>query len=133
MSAFRRRLASGALALIALQFALLVAAPLSACCASDAKEVTSLEKAKIECCPAGSHAPGECPLHKSKNSESKDPVCRMTCSAPDVAQILTGAIGVVPAPQSSLLYMTASALQAAAPVDVTARPSLPDVPPPQLL
>jgi hypothetical protein len=133
MSAFRRRLASGALALIAMQFALLVAAPVSACCVSGAKEVTRRETAKIECCPAGSHAPGECPLHKSKNRESRNPVCRMTCSAPDVATILIGTIGVLPAPQSSALYMTESSLHAGAPVTVTGRPSVPDAPPPRLL
>jgi hypothetical protein len=133
MSAFRRRLASGALTLIALQFALVFAVPLSACCISGAAEVTKVEKAKSECCPAGSHAPGECPLHKSKNRESMDPVCRMTCGTPDVAQILVGTIGVLPAPQSSHPYMTASVLPAGAPIDVTARPSVPDAPPPRLL
>jgi hypothetical protein len=133
MSAFRRRLASGALMLTALQFAVLLAVPLSACCIPGASEITRVENAKIECCPAGSHAPGECPLHKSKNRESTDPVCRMTCGAPDVAQILIGTIGVLPAPQSSHLYMTASALHAGTPVTVTARPSVPGAPPPRLL
>ena len=133
MSAFRRRLASGALTLIALQFALVFAVPLSACCLPRASEITRVEKAKLECCPAGSHAPGECPLHKSKNRESKDPVCRMTCGTPDVAQILVGTTGVLPAPQSSHLYLTASVLPAGAPIDVTARPSVPDAPPPRLL
>jgi hypothetical protein len=147
MSAFRRRLASGALLLTMLQFALLLAAPLSACCIPGALEVTRVENAKIECCPAGSHAPGECPLHPPSRNitptasagqvpmdrESKDPVCRMACGAPDVAQILIGTIGVLPAPQSSHLYLTASALHPGAPITATARPSVPDAPPPRLL
>ena len=71
MRALRRRLASCALALTALQLALLFSVPVSACCVSTAAAVahapSSTDK---DCCPAGSHAPGQCPLHKDKGKTS---------------------------------------------------------------
>jgi hypothetical protein len=133
MSAFRRRLASGALALIVLQLALLLTAPVSACCASGDIGTKAKAGTKIECCPAGSHAPGECPLHKSSDRESKDSDCRITCGSPQGPQFLLGVVGVLGAPQSTYVDLTASALHAVAPVSVTARPSVPDAPPPRLL
>ena len=65
--------------------------------------------------------------------ESKDSDCRMTCGAPQGPQFLLGAVGVLPAPQSSQVTLTTSPLDAGAPISVTARPSVPDAPPPRLL
>jgi hypothetical protein len=146
MNAVRRRLASGALALTVLQLALLFTAPVSACCQPFRvkAEATRVEKANApDCCPPGSHAPGQCPLHRGSKSEDRgsapaakaggDGGCRMMCDAPDGPQFLPGAVGVVPAPQSIEIDLTAYALHIGAPLTATARPSLPDAPPPRLL
>lgn len=57
----------------------------------------------------------------------------MACDAPRGPQFLLGAIGLVPAPESAEIDLTTYARHAAAPFTVTARPSLPDAPPPRLL
>ena len=57
----------------------------------------------------------------------------MACDAPRGPQFLLGAIGLVPAPESAKIDLTTYARHAAAPFTVTARPSLPDAPPPRLL
>jgi hypothetical protein len=132
MKALRRRLASGALALTVLQFTLLFAAPVSACCPGAGRDHAALAATnEVECCPPGTHPPGECPLHKASKSRNAAP-CRMTCDAPHGPQFLLGAVGVVPAPQSTEIEFTAYAVLAAAPLAVTARPSVPDTPPPRL-
>lgn len=139
MNALRRRLASCALALTVLQLAVLFGAPLSCCMSArgghrGAAVVSAEEK---DCCPPGSHPPGQCPLHKSKDrgskSEDRASSCRMMCDAPHGPQFLLGAIGIVQAPVSIALELTPSALHAGAPLTATARPSLPDAPPPRLL
>ena len=77
MAAFRRRLASGALALTVLQFALLFA-PMSCCMPGSIRHKAAATQ-KVA-------ATEECPLHKSKDlgskSEAQDSPCRMTCDAP---------------------------------------------------
>ena len=131
MNALRRRLASGALALTVLQFALLFAVPVSACCVrahGDHPAATATKE--VECCPPGSHPPGQCPLHKVANS-GNGASCRMTCDAPHGPQFLLGSIGIVPLPQSTGIQLSGYALHAGAPLVVTARPSLPDAPPPR--
>jgi hypothetical protein len=57
----------------------------------------------------------------------------MLCDAPHGPQFLLGAIGIVQAPASIAVELTPYALHAGAPVTATARPSLPDAPPPRLL
>jgi hypothetical protein len=147
MNLFRRRLASGALALIVLQFALLFAAPVSACCNAGAFGVTAQARTvenDVECCPPGSHPPGQCPLHRratssraaanaARHAESSRAACRMTCDAPHGPQFLLGFIGMITAPGSTEIDLTADTLHAGAPLVATARPSLPDAPPPRLL
>ena len=131
MVALRRRLASGALVLTALQFVLLFA-PMS-CCAPF--RLDSSFRLKAEATRA--RAAEECPLHKSKDLGSKsgaqDSPCRMTCDAPHGPQFLLGAIGVLPAPGVIDVEPVSSALAATAPFITTARPALPDAPPPRLL
>ena len=131
MNALRRRLTSAALALTVLQFALLFAVPVSACCVRAGGDHAAARATEdVECCPAGSHPPGQCPLHKSSKSRNAAS-CRMTCDAPHGPQFLLGAIGVVPQPQSSEIVLTPSALQAGPAPLLAARPSLPDAPPPR--
>lgn len=141
MNVFRRRLASGALALTVLQFALLFAAPVSACCnagAFRASQTTTVQN-EVECCPPGSHPPGQCPLHRratsnaARHAESSRAACRMTCDAPHGPEFLLGFIGVIAAPASTEIALTAGTLHAGAPLSATARPALPDAPPPRLL
>lgn len=131
MSAFRRRLASGALALTVLQFALLFTAPMAACCLQGGAREASIAKKDVDCCPPGAHPPGECPLHRGAKASGS--VCRMMCDAPHGPQFLLGAIGMLPAPQVTTISLTAHALPAGAPVAISARPSTPDAPPPKLL
>lgn len=134
MNAVRRRLASGALALAVLQFALLFAVPVSACCQRGSVDHASARATEeVECCPAGSHPPGQCPRHKGSNpAQAKAGAhCRMSCDAPHGPQFLLGAVGVLPLPQSTEIDLTRYALHATTPRDVTARPSLPDAPPPR--
>ena len=128
MVAFRRRLASGALALTALQFVLLFA-PMSCCVKAVASGVGKTGAAKA--------AAEECPLHKSKDLGSKsgaqDSPCRMMCDAPHGPQFLLGAIGVLPPPDSTDVQLVSSGLPAVAALTATARPAIPDAPPPRLL
>ena len=134
MKALRRRLASGALAVTVLQFALLFAVPVSACCLrSSGDQATARAADEIECCPPGSHPPGQCPRHKgAKTTEAKGGRhCRMTCDAPHGPQFLLGSVGVLPLPQSTAIELSRSALHAAVPRAAAARPSLPDAPPPR--
>src|SRR4029079_3345159 len=122
----RRRLASGALALAVLQLAVLFAAPVSVCClraaAGHRAAVTSASADEVECCPPGSHAPGECPLHRNAKSRqtaanaaaarrTASP-CRMMCDAPHGPQFLIGTIGLAPAPQSVAIQLTSFGLHA---------------------
>ena len=142
MNVFRRRLASGALALTVLQFALLFAAPVSACCNAGAfrapAHATAVEN-EVECCPPGSHPPGQCPLHRRAASSAaarhaaSRAACRMTCDAPHGPQFLLGIVGVIAAPESTQIDLTADTLHSGAPFAATSRPSLPDAPPPRLL
>ena len=146
MGTFRRRLASGALALTVLQVAVLFAAPVSCCMSPRAGHqaaAAAVAAEKPDCCPPGSHAPGQCPLHRGSKTENRGSAlaadagreggCRMLCDAPHGPQFLLGAIGIIPEPASIAIEITPSALHAGAPLTATARPSLPGAPPPRLL
>jgi len=143
MRALRRRLASCALALTALQLAVLFSVPVSACCMPKAAAVAHTISADKDCCPVGSHAPGECPLHKDKNKTtaqtsaerqtSQTAVCRMMCDAPHGPQFLLGAIGVLPVPEGIEIAFTSRALDTRAPALVLSHAAFPDAPPPKLL
>ena len=131
MAALRRRLASCALAVALLQCVLLFAAPMSACCGSgNVRQKADTARDAHECCPAGAHAPGQCPLHKTSHSAA----CAFRCDASHAPDFVLGAIGVLTRPAATL----------AAPAAVTprtisrtpallARTILPDAPPPKAL
>jgi hypothetical protein len=138
MAALRRRLVSGALALTVLQLAVLFAAPVSACCmrAGSGHHGVAVAADEVECCPAGSHAPGQCPRHrdsKSRQTSSNAPAsrCRMMCDAPHGPLFLIGTIGLIAAPESLHVDFTVSELPAGALFTVSPRPTLPDAPPPR--
>jgi hypothetical protein len=140
MRALRRRLASCALALTVLQLALLFSVPVSACCVSTAAAAAhAASSADKDCCPAGSHPPGQCPLHKDKRQKSpeqqtsRSAECRMMCDAPHGPQFLLGAIGVLPAPESIEIALTSRALDTRSTASVLSHAAFPDAPPPRLL
>jgi len=138
MRVVRRRLASGALALIALQLTLLFAVPVSACCASSAAaRATSIASDDApDCCPPGAHPKGECPLHGGRRSDvggRKTTHCRLTCGHTSLRAFVLGAIGVLPPPAAALVPFAESAAVVAASANVPLRSSSPDAPPPRLL
>jgi hypothetical protein len=129
MMMLRRRLASCALALVVCHAALVFAAPLASCCPS--RTSAPAAAAEKECCPAGAHAPGECPLHKRSKSAS-NVSCRLQCDAPHGAQFLLGAVGLLPAPAASLAAPVASRAFELGGVDPETRSFVPDSPPPRV-
>src|SRR3954465_3617407 len=95
MAALRRRLASCALAVTLLQCVLLFAAPVSACCGSgNVRQKADAARDAHECCPAGAHAPGQCPLHKTSHSAD----CAFRCDASHAPDFVLGAMGVLTRP-----------------------------------
>jgi hypothetical protein len=136
MAILRRRLASYALTVALLQCALLFAAPVSACCGPGnfrlTAEATNEAEATTphECCPAGAHAPGQCPLHKAAHSRQ----CAFRCGASHAPDLVIGAIGVLTPPSvTSVNPPTATTRPAARPPALLARTILPDAPPPESL
>ena len=124
----RSRLASCALAVVLLQLTMLFAVPFSACCAEERSEI-------VDCCPPGSHPPGECPLHRSarKNTQTSSADCRIRCAAPQAVAFIAGVVGILPpsaAAPSALLSFDVIAIRADRPIAGAAHP---DLPPPKLL
>src|SRR4051812_11028660 len=105
--AFRRRFASWALVLIVLQVALVFTAPLAARCAASSRSAAQPEH---ECCPAGSHPPGECPRHASKNASA----CRLACDAPHGVGLLVVTLGVLPPNDADGVTLSEASLAVAA-------------------
>jgi len=126
MLTLRRRLASCALALLFCQTVAVFAAPLSSCCTT--RQAVAAEAAEHDCCPAGSHPPGQCPRHAAEKSRS----CRLQCDAPHGVQFLIAALGVVPAPTASTVALIPGQLIAIAPSAPIVHASLPQSPPPRL-
>lgn len=131
MRSLRRRLASCALAVVLLQCALLFAAPVSACCATAAARAhaTGAESSAIECCPAGAHAPGQCPLHKQERSAD----CALRCGQTHAPDFVLGAVGILPPPTLTLAPPAALPVDAIAMPRVVVRAIRPDGPPPRSL
>jgi hypothetical protein len=163
MHAIRRRLASGALALTVLQFTLLFAAPLSACCEQPAaaeRAAARVAADEIECCPPGTHPPGQCPRHRKAGSAgaaksadrrlaatrgdwrddeaasrggTSESRCRVMCDAPHGAEFVLGVVGLLPHPQSHDIAATTDSFECPASFVPSDRASLPDAPPPRFL
>jgi hypothetical protein len=128
MSLLRRRLASCALVVIALQMTGVFAAPLSACCPT--RTAAAVAAADKDCCPAGSHAPGQCPLHKRSTSASRVS-CRLQCDAPHGLQFVAGAIGVLPAPATTAVPFAVEPIRGTVRVLPELPDFVPDSPPPR--
>jgi hypothetical protein len=128
MSMIRRRLASCALALVVCQSALVFAAPLSSCCPS--RHGAPVAEAEKDCCPAGSHPPGQCPLHARSKAETRAS-CRMQCDAPHGVQFLLGAAVLLPAPAASFAAPLISRAVIVSTANLQSRPFVPDSPPPR--
>jgi hypothetical protein len=129
MLGLRRRFASWALAMIALQAALVFTAPLTACCASPRAAAVQPDR---DCCPAGAHAPGECPLHK-KAASAPTRACRVTCDALHGAEFLVGTIAVLPANDSVSIALTGQRLVVTSALQPLTLSPVPDSPPPRSL
>src|SRR4051794_15650027 len=131
MAALRRRLASCALAVALLQCVLLFAAPMSACCGSgNVRQKADTARDAHECCPAGAHAPGQCPLHKTSHSAD----CAFRCDASHAPDFVLGAIGVLTRPAATLPAPAAVTPRTMSRTPaLLARTILPDAPPPKSL
>lgn len=89
MASRGRTFAAGALLMVVAQLTAVCAVPLAASAISPA----AAHRHSVECCPAGSHPPGQCPLH-AKESHSNE--CRMTCAKQAATPFVPGVAGVLP-------------------------------------
>ena len=85
-----RTFAAGALILALVQLTAVLAVPLVACTAM----TPAAHHDSVECCPAGSHPPGECPLHRQEATHSG--ACRLTCAKQGTTPFVPGIAGVLP-------------------------------------
>jgi hypothetical protein len=126
-----------ALLLIVVQAALLFVAPVSACCRDrSTRQAQTIGAADEDCCPAGSHPPGQCPLHKGKTKSSGSGgsrECRLRCAASQAPDFTLGAIGVLPGPAAIPVAAPRSTFGSIASSTVLARSLNPDAPPPKAL
>jgi hypothetical protein len=132
MLTLRRRLASCALALLVCQTAAVFAAPLSSCCV--ARVSPAAERAAGEdkdCCPAGSHPPGQCPRHTGSNGASKVS-CRMQCDSPHGIQFVAGAIGVMPPTVAPAIALSSDSFVTSFVVSPLYLVRVPHAPPPRV-
>src|SRR3954467_14609566 len=131
MAALRRRLASCALPVALLQCVLLFAAPMSACCGSgNVRLKADAARDAHECCPAGAHAPGQCPLHKTSRSAD----CAFRCDASHAPDFVLGAMGVLTRPAVMLADPSpVRTCTSSRTPSLLARTILPDAPPPKSL
>jgi hypothetical protein len=129
MQRLRRRLASWALAVLFCQSAAVFAAPWSSCC--PARHAASAD-AEPDCCPAGSHPPGECPRRAASNAASKAS-CRLLCDAPHGVQLLITFLSPLPAPAISSITLASGDLVATRDAAPSLHSTVPHSPPPRSL
>jgi hypothetical protein len=90
MSSRGRTFAFVALIMVLAQAAGALAAPLAAC----AMASSTAHREAVECCPPGSHPPGQCPLHRKSPSQSDE--CRISCAMQGTTIFIPGCAGVLP-------------------------------------
>ena len=118
-----RAFAAAALVLMLAQLAAVCAVPLVACAASP-----SVHRAQVECCPAGTHPPGECPLHKQDAHSTQ---CRMTCARQGATPFVPGVAAVLlPSPTIAVFTGAAALVSDFVPV-AASRGITPSSPPPK--
>jgi len=131
MLMLRRRFATCALAMLLGQTAAVFAAPLASCCPSR-HAATAATADEPDCCPAGSHPPGQCPRHAGTAKAPANASCRMQCDAPHGVQFLIAVIGMMPAPASSAFALLPGQLVSTPQLVPGLRASIPHSPPPRV-
>ena len=110
------------------QVGAIFAAPLSDCCARRAVRFT--QRPADECCPAGTHAAGQCPLHARANAPNPT-ACHLTCGTHETT-IPVPAFAAIPAGVLTFsVQMRAERFVAAETLGLSAPALLPDPPPPE--
>jgi hypothetical protein len=113
-----------------LQIAVLFAAPVSACCGREDRDSPVAASAEVECCPPGSHPPGQCPLHKAKAARQRSE-CRMRCDARHAPDLILGVSGVLPRPVTTVAAPPVSVVAAVFDAGAVSRGRFPASPPPK--
>jgi len=127
----RHRLASCALALLFVQTAVAIAVPMAMCCPADTHAAAAQDE---DCCPAGSHPPGQCPLHgRAKTTGATSASCRMHCDAPHGIQLLAGTVAVLPVTSRITIALTDRGAARADSTTAVLRSTIPSAPPPKTL
>ena len=123
--AFRgRAFAAAALLMVVAQVFAVCAVPLAACALSP----SAVHHERVECCPAGSHPPGQCPLHKTPSHSNE---CRMTCARQGATPFVPGVVGVL-LPSIAMANPAGGTLPVPALDSVPcSRSSIPSSPPPK--
>jgi hypothetical protein len=122
-----------ALVVTLIQCVMLFATPLASCCGRSEPLKAQTNGADVECCPPGSHPPGQCPLHKQKTSQRSSSDCRIRCDAQDAPALLVGVAGVLTASVAPLAPAPPSPYRVAARAMLLSRADFPDAPPPKTL
>jgi hypothetical protein len=90
-----------------------------------------------ECCPPGSHPPGQCPLHREARNRAHSSAatsdCRIRCNAPLDSGLVVGVAGVLPRPSITVEPHAVTDLTVDRAPSPFARTARPDAPPPRLL
>ena len=121
-----RIFAAGALLVLVAQLTAVLAAPLVAC----AMTASIARGDSVDCCPAGSHPPGQCPLHRR---ESRSDDCRLTCARQGSTPFVPGFVGVLPPSTSIAPVILVVPAVASFVVTPIARSLTPASPPPRSL
>jgi len=122
-----------ALALTLLQCVMLFAMPIASCCERSAPLKAETNKVDEDCCPPGSHPPGQCPLHKRQAPKKSSTECRIRCDGPDVAALLFGVAGVLTAPRAPLAPAASAPFRVITTATLRSLADFPGAPPPKTL
>jgi hypothetical protein len=122
-----------ALVVTLIQCVMLFATPIASCCGRSAPLKAETNKVDEECCPPGSHPPGQCPLHKQKTPRQSSNDCRMRCDAQDAPAMLVGVAGILTTSIAPLAPAPAFSFRVATHATLVSRADFPDAPPPKTL
>jgi len=122
-----------AIVVMLIQCVMLFATPIASCCGRSAPLKAETNKVDEDCCPPGSHPPGQCPLHKNKTPKKSTNECRIRCDAPGATALVFGVAGVLPVHVAALSTAPGSPFHTIASAALLARADFPDAPPPKNL